>query len=138
MGMTKRTHAVLAAFVFVALTTTLACAQTPTRLVMAGSSSGGTAHLFFASLAPLSQQVRAGHGGERTHRRRGRDVALIERGGVQVAVAGPEQYVLVVEQQLHSRSRGRRRCTPRRASSRTSPRRPRATGSSTSRQPGSC
>src|SRR2546423_6916145 len=89
MGIVKRMHAVLAAFVFVAMTATLACAQTPTRLVMAGSSSGGTAHLFFASLAPLlnkyvpGMEASARTGGAVEH------VAPLERGGVPVAAFGP-------------------------------------------------
>ena len=44
MGTTKRMQVVATAFIVFALTTAIACAQTPTRLVMAGSSSGGTAN----------------------------------------------------------------------------------------------
>jgi len=66
---------------------TVAIAQT--RIVMAGSSSGGTAHLFFASLAPLLNKYVPGM--EASARTGGavENIALIERGGVQVAVAGP-------------------------------------------------
>jgi TRAP transporter TAXI family solute receptor len=71
------------------LAPTLASAQAATRLVMAGSSSGGTAHLYFASLAPLLNKYVPGM--EATARTGGavENVALLERGGVQVAVAGP-------------------------------------------------
>ena len=60
-----------------------------TRLVMAGSSSGGTAHLYFASLAPMLNKYVPGM--EASARTGGavENVALLERGGVQVAVAGP-------------------------------------------------
>jgi len=91
MATTQRTLAALGAFAFAALTASLACAQAPapTRLVMAGSSSGGTAHLFFASLAPLLNKYVPGM--EASARTGGavENVALLERGGVQVAVAGP-------------------------------------------------
>jgi TRAP transporter TAXI family solute receptor len=89
MQTSKRTLATLSAFAFAVLTTTLACAQAPTRLVMAGSSSGGTAHLFFASLAPLLNKYVPGM--EASARTGGavENIALLERGSVQVAVAGP-------------------------------------------------
>src|SRR5215203_1915138 len=60
-----------------------------TRVVMAGSSSGGTAHLYFASLAPLLNKYIPGM--EASARTGGavENVALLERGGVQIAVAGP-------------------------------------------------
>jgi len=86
-----RAIATLGAFALAALTTTHAHAQAqpPTRLVMAGSSSGGTAHLFFASLAPLLNKYVPGM--EASARTGGavENVALLERGSVQVAVAGP-------------------------------------------------
>src|SRR4029079_9116334 len=88
MAVTKRTYAILGASL-VGLAITLASTQTPTRLVMAGSSSGGTSHLYFASLAPLLNKYVPGM--EATARTGGavENVALLERGGVQVAVAGP-------------------------------------------------
>jgi len=88
MAVTKRTYAILGASLL-GLAITLASAQTPTRLVMAGSSSGGTAHLYFASLAPLLNRYVPGM--EATARPGGavENVTLLERGGVQVAVAGP-------------------------------------------------
>jgi len=101
----QRTHALLAAFVLCALTTTLTHAQTPTRLVMAGSSSGGTAHLFFASLAPLlnkyvpNMEASARTGGAVEN------VALLERGGVQVAVAGPGDAQAVLGKEGLEKSR---------------------------------
>jgi uncharacterized protein len=105
MGTTKRTLAALSAFAFAALTTTLACAQAPTRLVMAGSSSGGTAHLFFASLAPLLNKYVPGM--EASARTGGavENVALIERGGVQVAVAGPGDAQAVLGKEGLDKSR---------------------------------
>jgi len=105
MASTSRTHAVLAAFVLGALTTTLAWAQTPTRLVMAGSSSGGTAHLFFASLAPLLNKYAPNM--EASARTGGavENVALLERGGVQVAVAGPGDAQAVLGKEGLEKSR---------------------------------
>ena len=87
MGMGKRTLAAVAGLVLAATAATVALAQT--RLVMAGSSSGGTAHLFFASLAPLLNKYVPGM--EASARTGGavENIALLERGGVQVAVAGP-------------------------------------------------
>jgi TRAP-type uncharacterized transport system substrate-binding protein len=100
-------HAMLAAVVLAALTTTQASAQTPppTRLVMAGSSSGGTAHLFFASLAPLLNKYATGI--EASARTGGavENVALLERGGVQVAVAGPGDAQAVLGKEGLDKSR---------------------------------
>jgi len=105
MGKTKRTHAVVAAVVVVALTTAIAFAQSPTRLVMAGSSSGGTAHLFFASLAPLLNKYVPGM--EASARTGGavENIALVERGGVQVAVAGPGDAQAVLGKEGLEKSR---------------------------------
>ncbi len=105
MEKTKRTHAVVAAVIVVALTTALAFAQSPTRLVMAGSSSGGTAHLFFASLAPLLNKYVPGM--EASARTGGavENIALIERGGVQVAVAGPGDAQAVLGKEGLEKSR---------------------------------
>ncbi|HKU87510.1 MAG TPA: TAXI family TRAP transporter solute-binding subunit [Casimicrobiaceae bacterium] len=104
MGTNKRTHAVVAA-ILVAVTTAIAFAQTPTRLVMAGSSSGGTAHLFFASLAPLLNKYVPGM--EASARTGGavENIALIERGGVQVAVAGPGDAQAVLGKEGLEKSR---------------------------------
>jgi len=105
MAVTQRTRAVLAALVLGALTTTLAFAQTSTRLVMAGSSSGGTAHLFFASLAPLLNKYVPGM--EASARTGGavENVALLERGGVQIAVAGPGDAQAVLGKEGLDKSR---------------------------------
>jgi TRAP transporter TAXI family solute receptor len=105
MEKTKRTHAVVAAVIVVALTTAIAFAQSPTRLVMAGSSSGGTAHLFFASLAPLLNKYVPGM--EASARTGGavENIALIERGGVQVAVAGPGDAQAVLGKEGLEKSR---------------------------------
>jgi uncharacterized protein len=87
MGMAKRWAVAFAGLAVAAACIAPAWAQT--RIVMAGSSSGGTAHLFFASLAPLLNKYVPGM--EATARTGGavENVALLERGGVQVAVAGP-------------------------------------------------
>jgi len=104
MAAKKRTHAILAAL-FLGALTTLAYAQTPTRLVMAGSSSGGTAHLYFASLAPLlnkyvpNMEASARTGGAVEN------VALLERGGVPVAVAGPGDAQAVLGKEGLDKSR---------------------------------
>src|SRR4029079_3838769 len=77
-----------AASIFLA-TTLSQHAAAQTRVVMAGSSSGGTAHLYFASLAPLLNKYIPGM--EASARTGGavENVALLERGSVQIAVAGP-------------------------------------------------
>ena len=77
-----------AASMFVA-TTLSQHAAAQTRIVMAGSSSGGTAHLYFASLAPMLNKYIPGM--EASARTGGavENIALLERGGVQIAVAGP-------------------------------------------------
>ena len=64
-------------------------AAAQTRIVMAGSSSGGTAHLYFASLAPMLNKYIPGM--EASARTGGavENIALLERGSVQIAVAGP-------------------------------------------------
>ena len=99
-----RLYAILAAL-SLGLTTTLASAQAPTRLVMAGSSSGGTAHLYFASLAPLLNKYVPGM--EASARTGGavENVALLERGGVQVAVAGPGDAQAVLGKEGLDKSR---------------------------------
>jgi TRAP transporter TAXI family solute receptor len=82
-----------------------ATAQTQTRIVMAGSSSGGTAHLFFASLAPLLNKYIPGM--EASARTGGavENIALIERGGVQIAVAGPGDAQAVLGKEGLEKSR---------------------------------
>ena len=104
MAVISRTCAILGAL-FLAVTTTFASAQTPTRLVMAGSSSGGTAHLYFASLAPLLNKYVPGM--EASARTGGavENVALLERGGVQVAVAGPGDAQAVLGKEGLDKSR---------------------------------
>ena len=99
-----RLYAILAAL-SLGLMTTLASAQAPTRLVMAGSSSGGTAHLYFASLAPLLNKYVPGM--EASARTGGavENVALLERGGVQVAVAGPGDAQAVLGKEGLDKSR---------------------------------
>jgi TRAP transporter TAXI family solute receptor len=64
-------------------------ASAQTRIVMAGSSSGGTSHLYFAALAPLlnkyipDMEASARSGGSTEN------VVLLERGTVQIAGASP-------------------------------------------------
>src|SRR5262245_14572842 len=104
MAVISRRYAIMGAL-FLALAATLASAQTPTRLVMAGSSSGGTAHLYFASLAPLLNKYVPGM--EASARTGGavENVALLERGGVQVAVAGPGDAQAVLGKEGLDKSR---------------------------------
>ena len=104
MAAKKRTHAVLGVLLVGALAT-LAYAQTPTRLVMAGSSSGGTAHLFFASLAPLLNKYVPGMEASARTGGAAENVALIERGSVQVAVAGPGDAQAVLGKEGLDKSR---------------------------------
>ena len=84
---------------------TAVLAQTQTRIVMAGSSSGGTAHLFFASLAPLLNKYIPGM--EASARTGGavENIALIERGSVQIAVAGPGDAQAVLGKEGLEKSR---------------------------------
>jgi TRAP transporter TAXI family solute receptor len=56
-----------------------------TRLVMAGSSSGGTAHLFFAALAPLLNKYIPGMEASARSGGSTENVVLLERGTVQIA-----------------------------------------------------
>jgi len=104
MAAKKRTHAVLGVLLVGALAT-LAYAQAPTRLVMAGSSSGGTAHLFFASLAPLLNKYVPGMEASARTGGAAENVALIERGSVQVAVAGPGDAQAVLGKEGLDKSR---------------------------------
>jgi TRAP transporter TAXI family solute receptor len=80
-------------------------ANAQTRLVMAGSSSGGTAYLYFASLAPLLNKYIPGM--EASARSGGavENIALLERGGVQVAVAGPGDAQAVLGAEALEKSR---------------------------------
>ena len=88
MSMTRFVLSAVGGAILFATLSTATLAQT-TRLVMAGSSSGGTAHLYFASLAPLLNKYIPGM--EASARTGGavENVALLERGSVQIAVAGP-------------------------------------------------
>jgi TRAP transporter TAXI family solute receptor len=60
-------------------------AAAQTRLVMAGSSSGGTAHLFFAALAPLLNKYIPGMEASARSGGSTENVVLLERGTVQIA-----------------------------------------------------
>jgi len=60
-------------------------AAAQTRLVMAGSSSGGTAYLYFAALAPLLNKYVPGMEASARSGGSTENVLLLERGGVQVA-----------------------------------------------------
>lgn len=62
---------------------TSAVAQT--RIVMAGSSSGGTAHLYFAALAPLLNKYIPGMEASARSGGSTENVLLLERGTVQIA-----------------------------------------------------
>ena len=75
------------------------------RIVMAGSSSGGTAHLYFASLAPMLNKYIPGM--EASARTGGavENIALLERGSVQVAVAGPGDAQAVLGKEGLEKSR---------------------------------
>lgn len=64
-------------------------AKAQTRIVMAGSSSGGTAHLYFAALAPLLNKYIPGMEASARSGGSTENVVLLERGTVQVAGASP-------------------------------------------------
>lgn len=80
-------------------------AAAQTRIVMAGSSSGGTAYLYFATLATLLNKYIPGM--EASARSGGavENVALLERGGVQIAVAGPGDARAVLGAEALEKSR---------------------------------
>ncbi|MBM3525752.1 MAG: TAXI family TRAP transporter solute-binding subunit, partial [Alphaproteobacteria bacterium] len=85
----KTTFKAMALGAALAVSTAAPDASAQTRIVMAGSSSGGTAHLYFAALAPLlnkyvpNMEASARSGGSTEN------VLLLERGTVQVAGASP-------------------------------------------------
>lgn len=77
----------VAAALLIAASTHGASAQT--RIVMAGSSSGGTSHLYFAALAPLLNKYIPGMEASARSGGSTENVLLLERGTVQVAGASP-------------------------------------------------
>jgi TRAP transporter TAXI family solute receptor len=101
----RQWKAVVAAAAVVALAGGASGIAQAQRIVMAGSSSGGTAHLYFASLAPMLNKYIPGM--EASARTGGavENVALIERGGVQVAVAGPGDAQAVLGKEGLEKSR---------------------------------
>ena len=64
-------------------------ASAQTRIVMAGSSSGGTAHLYFAALAPLLNKHIPGMEASARSGGSTENVVLLERGTAQIAGASP-------------------------------------------------
>ena len=64
-------------------------ASAQTRIVMAGSSSGGTAHLYFAALAPLLNKYVPGMEASARSGGSTENVVLLERGTAQIAGASP-------------------------------------------------
>lgn len=64
-------------------------ADAQTRVVMAGSSSGGTAHLYFAALAPLLNKHIPGMEASARSGGSTENVVLLERGTAQIAGASP-------------------------------------------------
>jgi TRAP transporter TAXI family solute receptor len=67
----------------------LGTASAQTRIVMAGSSSGGTAHLYFAALAPLLNKHIPGMEASARSGGSTENVILLERGTAQIAGASP-------------------------------------------------
>ena len=103
MGNGKKLSAIVGCVLVVLALSSGATAQT--RIVMAGSSSGGTAHLYFASLAPMLNKYIPGM--EASARTGGavENVVLIERGGAQIAVAGPGDAQAVLGKEGLEKSR---------------------------------
>jgi TRAP transporter TAXI family solute receptor len=64
-------------------------ASAQTRIVMAGSSAGGTAHLYFAALAPLLNKYIPGMEASARSGGSTENVILLERGTAQIAGASP-------------------------------------------------
>ena len=103
MGIGKKLSAIVGCVLVTLAFSSGATAQT--RIVMAGSSSGGTAHLYFASLAPMLNKYIPGM--EASARTGGavENVVLIERGGAQIAVAGPGDAQAVLGKEGLEKSR---------------------------------
>jgi len=70
-------------------------AAEPNRLVMAGSSSGGTSHLYFAALAPLLNKYIPGMEASARSGGTSENVLLIDRGDVKVGVTEPGAAMMI-------------------------------------------
>lgn len=84
---------------------TPAHASEPTRLVMAGSSSGGTSHLYFAALAPLLNKYIPGMEASARSGGTSENVLLIERGDVKVGVTEPGAALMIQGKEGFAKSR---------------------------------
>jgi len=71
-------------------------ANQPMRLVMAGSSSGGTSHLYFAALAPMLNKYVPGIEASARSGGTAENVLLIERGDVKMGVTEPGAALMIL------------------------------------------
>jgi TRAP transporter TAXI family solute receptor len=82
-----------------------AAATAQTRLVMAGSSAGGTAYLYFAALAPMLNKYIPGMEASARSGGSTENIVLIERGSAQVAGASPGDAQGVFGKEAMAKSR---------------------------------
>lgn len=87
----KSWYLMMVSFVLLAVVSLvgLCLAAGPIRLVMVGSSSGGTAHLFFAAAAPLLNKYVPGMEASASSGGTTENVPLLERGEIKVACVNP-------------------------------------------------
>jgi len=105
MSIKTMTSLAAAALLISAIGAAPAAAQN--RLVMAGSSAGGTAYLYFAALSSMLNKYIPGMEASARSGGSTENIALLERGGVQVAGASPgdAQAVFGKEKMANSRIR---------------------------------
>jgi hypothetical protein len=103
MAIRQITSLAVAALLLISVVSTPTAAQN--RLVMAGSSSGGTAYLYFAALAPLLNKYIPGMEASARSGGSTENIVLIERGGVQVAGASPGDAQGVFGKEVMAKSR---------------------------------
>ncbi|MSP88973.1 MAG: TAXI family TRAP transporter solute-binding subunit [Alphaproteobacteria bacterium] len=103
MTIGRITSLALAALLLSTAAPTPAAAQT--RLVMAGSSAGGTAYLYFAALSPMLNKYIPGMEASARSGGSSENVVLLERGTVQVAGAAPGDAQGVFGKEAMAKSR---------------------------------
>jgi len=87
----KSWYLMVASFVILVVVSvvSLCIAAGPIRLVMVGSSSGGTAHLYFAAAAPILNKYIPGMEASASSGGTTENVPLLERGEIKVACVNP-------------------------------------------------
>lgn len=103
MAIGRITSLALGALLLTTAVTAPAAAQN--RLVMAGSSAGGTAYLYFAALSSMLNKYVPGMEASARSGGSTENIALLERGGVQVAGASPGDAQAVFGKEAMAKSR---------------------------------